>query len=60
MDLFPNNAYPHKIPVISDIEDIMIYFTYVVMCVYTLKGNSQVGYKGNCLILEQDIDKKYV
>ena len=56
MDPFHNNSYPHHLTVLSHIEELMIYFEYVIMCVYALKGNSQIGYTGQCLNLEQDID----
>ena len=50
--------YPHHLPVLSDVEELRISRAYVVMRVYTLKCNSQIGYKGHCLNLEQDIDKQ--
>ena len=52
MDPFPNDSYPHHLPVLSDVEELMISRAYVVMRVYALKGNIQIGYKDHCLNIE--------
>ena len=58
MDPFPKDSYPHQLPILSNFEELMISCEYIVMVVYALKGNNQIGYRGNCLNLEQDIDKQ--
>ena len=52
MDPFVN-SYPYDLPILSDIEEIVISKVFVVMRVYRLKGSNSVGYKGNVLNIEQ-------
>ena len=51
MDPFVN-GYPYDLPILSDIEEIIISKVFVVMRVYILKGSNSVGYKGNILNIE--------
>ena len=55
MDLFVN-SYPYDLPILSDIEEIIISKVFVVMRVYRLKWSNSVGYKGNVFNIEQDLN----
>ena len=58
-DLDPyKDGYPHHLPTLSDIEEIIISKVFVVMRVYRLKGSGSVGYKGNVLNIEQDLNEQ--
>ena len=56
MNPFPNGSFPYHLPLLSDVEELIISRWYIFIRVYILKGNSQIGYKGHCSNLEQDID----
>ena len=57
LDCFVNSD-PYDIPILSDIEEIIISKMFVVMRVYRLKGSKSVGYKGNVLNIEQHLNDK--
>ena len=49
-------SYPYTLPILSDIEEIFISKVFVEMKVYRFKGSNLVGFKGNVLNIEQDLN----
>ena len=63
MDPFPwkngKGGFPSHLPVLTEIEEMLIARTHVVMKCYRLHDGAvghkgQVGYKGQCLNIDQD------
>ena len=52
-------GYPHWLPKLTVIEEMLIARVHVVMKSYILK-NGQYGYRGHCLNVEQDISDIFV
>ena len=48
------DGFPHHLPKLSEIEEMLIARVYPVMKTYRLKGGT-IGYKGDVLNIEQDI-----
>eukprot|EP00957_Ditylum_brightwellii_P172738 13149728-Ditylum_brightwellii.AAC.1 len=49
------DRFPHHLPKLSKIKEILIAYVYPVMKTYWLKGGT-IGHKGDVLNIEQDID----
>eukprot|EP00957_Ditylum_brightwellii_P110852 8455088-Ditylum_brightwellii.AAC.1 len=48
------DGFPHHLPKLSKIEEMLIVCVYPVVKTYQLKGGT-IGYKGDVLNIEQDI-----
>ena len=55
LDLF-TKGYPYHLTKLNTIEELIILKVFIVMWVYWLSDGNQLGYKGHCLNIEQNLD----